>query len=102
MDHIKELLGKPNYTVSLQWQTVEETLNKLKQFADEVETHLSRHLKISTVKDEIAGIDTAFAGVMIALEYATKFRELQRILIDKGGRAMVWNDLAHDQIVVES
>jgi hypothetical protein len=38
-DHIKELLGKDNYEFSLKWATVEETLNKIKRFADEVEQH---------------------------------------------------------------
>ncbi len=102
LDHIKEALGKPEYAISLQWQTVEDTLSKLRQFADQVEAHHSRHWNMLTVKEDVGGIDIAFTAVMVALEYAEKFRDLQRILIDKGGRASVHGDVANDQIVVET
>ena len=36
---IKELLGKEPFKISLRWETVEQTLEKIKQFADEVEAH---------------------------------------------------------------
>ena len=35
---IKRLSGKEQYQISLRWETIEETLEKIKQFAVEVES----------------------------------------------------------------
>ena len=101
----KALLGKSECQILLKWDTVEQTLAKIREFADQVEEHNLRagQWDFSTYKDAVDGVDVAFSAVMIALEDAAKYDRLQLAIKLKGGKATVscdWRS-GNDDIVVE-
>ncbi len=100
---IKELLGKERCEISLKWDTVEQTLNKIKKFADQVEQHNSRSGKwnFSTYKEDAGAMETAFRAVTIALEDAAEHDLLKRDIMLKGGRATVTLDWQTRKIRLE-
>jgi hypothetical protein len=89
LNQTKAVLGKQGYQISLKWATVEETLSKIKEFANEVEGHNlgSGKWHSATLKDEVIGLEPAFMDVKLALEAAAKFDRLRRAILIKGGKA---------------
>jgi hypothetical protein len=103
LNQTKAVLGKPKYEISLKWDTVEKTLERIKVFAGQVEEHYRQtgHLTCSTYKDEIGDMETAFRAVTIAMEDAEKYDKLKREIASKG-KATVILDWNTREIVVES
>lgn len=100
----QKLLGKPEFEISLKWDTVEQTLIKIKEFADQVEQHNIRKgsLDFSTYKDEVGGPDIGFMTVTWALEEAEKHDKLKLAVRLKGGKATVSCSYQKDsELVVE-
>jgi hypothetical protein len=103
VNKIRELLGKERYEISLKWDTVEQTLNKIKEFADQVERHNSRsgQWNLSTYKEDTGDMERAFRPVTIALENAAEYDLLKRDVMLKGGKATVTLDWQSRKIKVE-
>jgi hypothetical protein len=100
LNNIKRLLGKDTYQISLKWATVEQTMNKIKQFADHVEQHNSSSGKSSwsTYKEDTGEMQRAFRAVTRALEDAAEYDLLKRQLIQKGGKATITLDRENHKI----
>jgi len=102
LNQLKAVLGKPNYEILLKWGTVEKTFRKIKEFADQVEAHMSHSGRwgFSTYKDELGDVDIEFKSVTRALEDAQKHDKLKLAIKLKGGRATVSCGWRHDDEVV--
>jgi hypothetical protein len=99
LGHIKELLGKGKYELSLKWATVEQTLNKIKQFADEVEQHNLAKWDLTSYKERVDAVDFGFQQIMLALKNAAKYDQLKLAVSGKVER--VYRDWEKDEIVIE-
>ena len=99
LDHIKELLGKPQYQISLKWDTVDHTLHKIKEFCDQVERHNTSSWDMVSYKDEVAAVDFAFQKIMWSLTEAAKHNKLKHD-IGIRGKKVYW-DCQKDEIVIE-
>jgi hypothetical protein len=100
LDHIKELLGKDQYQISLKWETIEQTLEKIKEFCDEVEVHHSGSWAMSTYKVEVPDVEVGIQAIRVAIERADKYETLQRKVALKG-KATVFFDWQKDELVLE-
>jgi hypothetical protein len=85
------MLGKTPYEFSLKWDTVQQTLDKIRQFADEVEQNRQEagEWDFSTHKGEVPGVKSDFEGLMIAISDGAKYHQLRQAILAKGGRASV-------------
>jgi hypothetical protein len=104
LNHCKVLHDKERYLINLKWDTVEATLNKIKLFASQVECHNNAIgvLDVSTYKEGV-GLESSFKSLVLSLEASANYRQLQRAIMEKGGRATVALNLlepGHD-IVIE-
>ncbi len=101
LDTLKEILGKGRYEISLKWETVEKTLDKIREFANEVEAHYTEIGKwdFETHKD-VGGIEIGFDSLMIAMKDAAKYDRL-KLAVRLKGRSVVVYDRQADEIVVE-
>jgi hypothetical protein len=102
LNQTKAVLGKPEYEISLQWETVEATLSKIKVFADQVEEHYRQagRWNVATYKDGIAEVEDDFRAVMAAMEDGEKYNKLRREVMLKG-KATVSMDWKKREIVIE-
>ncbi|MEI7688000.1 MAG: hypothetical protein WCL32_23580 [Planctomycetota bacterium] len=91
LNKIKTILGKDEIEISLPWQTIEQTIAKIKEFANWVEVfnNQAKRWSLSTYKDKIGDIDHAFRRVVIAFEDSKKFRQLEHKVALRGGKATV-------------
>ncbi len=94
---IKKILGKDEIEISLPWSTVEQTINKIKEFANRVErfNNESKLWNVSTYKDKIGDLDASFRRVVIALENSKKYDKMTQQIALRGGKATVsfdWRD----------
>ena len=99
LDHIKELLGKPPYHISVKWETMEETLEKIKQFCDLVERHHAGSWDLTSYKDEVRAVDVAFQKVMWGLKEGAKYEMLKQE-VGLRGEKVHW-DPQKDEIVID-
>jgi len=96
---IKELFGKEQYQISLRWETIDQTLEKIKQFADEVEAHHAATWEMSTFKQDV-GVETGFRSLMIGLDNGEKYDKL-KLSVALKGKPKVYVDWEKNEIVVE-
>jgi hypothetical protein len=103
LNHVKKMQGK-EYEIDLKWDTVEETLTTIKQFANEVEEHFSQrnNWDFATYKEEVAGLEASFGDVISSMDDAANYHKVRREIMLKGGKATVscsWRP--SDEIVVD-
>ncbi len=94
----KAVLGKPEYKISLSLATVEQTLNLIKQFADEAEQHNLPHWE-SSCKENIGFVEASFSSIACAIEAAAKYESLKHEIALKGRAMVEWN-WEKDEIVI--
>ena len=82
LNALKGVLGKDAYKITLEWDTVEETLMKMKLFADQVEVYHREKgtWNVSTFKDGIPDVEFVFGDLSKDLEAAQKYAELVRAI----------------------
>jgi hypothetical protein len=88
---IKAVLGKEEYKINLKWETVAETLEKLKLFASQVEDHYSESWEFSTYKEEVNGIDADFNEVIHSLKEAADYDKLKLEVTKRGRPRIMWD-----------
>jgi hypothetical protein len=100
---VKALFGRNELQISVEWGTVEATLNAVKKFADQVEEHYCRsgHSDFTTDKEAVAGVGPAFLRVALDIRDSKRYDELKLEIAKKGGKASVIYDRIKDEIVVE-
>lgn len=91
LNTIKTTLGKDEYQISLKWETVEETLSKLKLFATQVEMHYLDDWDFSTAKDEVIGVDDDFNHVISSLREAEDYDNLKFEISKRGSPRISWD-----------
>ncbi len=101
LNPIKRLLGKQEYVISLRWETVERTFEKIKQFFDEVEEHYVGHWNLTTWKQEVSGVEDCFERVIIGLGLGDKYERLMRVVMCKGTCKVSWDWQKREIIVME-
>jgi hypothetical protein len=101
LNPIKRLLGKQEYVISLKWETVESTFEKIKQFCDEVEAHYASQWKLSTWKQEVGGVEDCFERIVIGLGLGDKYDSLMRVVMCKGICKVSWDWQKREIIVME-
>jgi hypothetical protein len=101
LNPVKRLLGKEEYVISLRWETVERTFEKIKQFFDEVEEHYAEDWNLSTWKQEVSGVEDCFARVITGLGLGDKYESLMRVVMRKGACKVSWDWQKREIIVME-
>jgi hypothetical protein len=86
LNHIKEILGKDQYQISLKWETIEETLEKMKQFATAVEENYNSDWGMRTGKEDIPAIADGIDMLRSTLKSEGRYLELRRKLILRQGK----------------
>jgi hypothetical protein len=101
LNQIKMVLGKPEYHIDLKWDTIEATLNKIKEFAHHVEEHHGRlgQWNFWTDKGSVGSVEVALTQVTLEVEDAAKYEKLKRE-IGLGKKLVKW-DWNKDEILVE-
>jgi hypothetical protein len=75
---------KPEYTLSLRWETVEQTINKLREFCVAVQNHHIAEWKCEWSTDEMEAVDDVFDAVMIGLTDGSKYNQLRFEVLKRG------------------
>jgi len=101
LNHIKRLLGKQEYVISLRWETVERTFEKIKQFFNEVEEHYVGDWNLSSWKQEVNGVEDCFERVVIGLGLGDKYERLMRVVMTKGTCKVSWDWQKREIIVMQ-
>jgi hypothetical protein len=100
LNDIKATLGKPEYQISLKWETVEETIAKINRFCDEVEAHNRADWDMSTYRGGDIGMDVGFSHLIRAFKALEKFENL-KLEIGKKGNPRVHLDWNLDEVVID-
>jgi hypothetical protein len=88
----KELRGN-KVKMSLEWATVDKTINKIKEFIQTAEDHLGRTGRLSFSTDsDVLNAEAVYLEVSLGLEDGAKYDLLRRAVMKKGGRASVYLD----------
>jgi hypothetical protein len=86
LNAIKRVLDKDTYKISLEWKTVQETLDLMKLFQSQVEEyHRGRGTwQLSTITDTMFDVESGAQDTINSLEHARKYAKLCRTIMTSG------------------
>jgi hypothetical protein len=99
---VKEIQGKDPYKVSVKWETVDATIEKIREFCQAVERHNADHWKnTSSYLGETGDGASALKLILSQMEEARKYHKL-RSEVAQAGRPRIWYDWNSKEFIVEN
>jgi len=100
LSQIKEILGKDPYKISMKWDTVEATIDKIREFCAAVERHNAKDWQSSSYLQSTGDGADALKYILRSMEDAKKYHKL-KLEIAKKGKPRVWYNWTSKDFVIE-